>query len=303
MVDKYISVKEKLNYYERLIIPYKAKEQTRFFIEQYINGDGKELSKNFWNVKSSSRMAFDLYSWIAKCPIVIDFSFEYKLPRLKSGGNGPNMDVFIETEDEIIFIESKFSEKANLNYKNGHLPKAYYSEEPYGEKLWSLYQRYYDYELICNEIIKFINDVDEFLTGMPQKDSNCEWFYPKQETCHLIGIIFMLLGIGDKHNKHIQQSILKGKELKFYNVFWKFDDDKEDSYLAEFFKSRALELFDKIPEFNNVKFIYETLTVQDLLSNKKQFSKNIVFNDEIKLLMNPYFEVAKNQTRMSMQNK
>ncbi|MEE1083079.1 MAG: hypothetical protein UH850_05010 [Paludibacteraceae bacterium] len=138
---------------------------------------------------------------------------------------------------------------------------------------------------------------------MPQKDSNCEWFYPKQETCHLIGIIFMLLGIGDKHNKHIQQSILKGKELKFYNVFWKFDDDKEDSYLAGFFKSRALELFDKIPEFNNVKFIYETLTVQDLLSNKKQISKNIVFNDEIKLLMNPYFEVAKNQTRMSMQNK
>ena len=300
MVDKYISVKEKQNYFERLIIPYKAKEQTRFFIEQYIKGDGKELSKNFWNVKSSSRMAFDLYSWIAKCPKVIDFSFEYKLPRLKSGGNGPNMDVFIETEDEIIFIESKFSEKANLNYKNGHLPKAYYSEEPHGKKSWSLYQRYYDYELICNEIIKFINDVDEFLTGMPQKDSNCEWFYPKQETCHLIGIIFMLLGIGDKH---IQQSILKGKELKFYNVFWKFDDDKEDSYLAEFFKSRALELFDKIPEFNNVKFIYETLTVQDLLSNKKQISKNIVFNDEIKLLMNPYFEVAKNQTRMSMQNK
>ena len=68
-------------------------------------------------------------------------------------------------------------------------------------------------------------------------------------------------------------------------------------------KMQELELFDKIPEFNNVKFIYETLTVQDLLSNKKQISKNIVFNDEIKLLMIPYFEVAKNQTRMSMQNK
>lgn len=161
MKGKYIPNEEKLKYFERLIIPYKFKGNQQFFIEQYLKGAGKELSGSFWNVKSSSRMAFDLFSWIVNSHNVMDFSFEYKLPRLQSGGESPNMDVFIETSDEIIFIESKYSEKANLNYKNGHLPKAYFSKEPHGKKQWSLEERYYN-EIICDEITSFINDVDSF---------------------------------------------------------------------------------------------------------------------------------------------
>ncbi|MEE1308475.1 MAG: hypothetical protein UHJ41_00070 [Bacteroidaceae bacterium] len=302
MKGKFISNEEKLKYFERLIVPYKFKDKTRFFIEQYLKGAGKELSSSFWNAKSSSRMAFDLFSWIVNLQSVKDFSFEYKLPGLQSGGESPNMDVFIETVDEIIFIESKYSEKANLNYKNGHLPKAYFSREPHGTRGWSLEGRYYN-EPICNEIIAFIEDVDSFLKNNKTR-GKCEWFYPKQETCHLIGIILMLLGHGDKQ---IREEILKGKELRFYNVFWKFDEDEEESELAKTFESRASKLFNQIfgssarPEYNKTKFIYKTLTVQDLLSNKKQISKHIEYTDEITKLMMPYFENAKGNTRKSMQ--
>lgn len=145
-----------------------------------------------------------------------------------------------------------------------------------------------------------------FSANLKQK-GKCEWFYPKQETCHLIGIILMLLGHGDKQNEQIKSAILKGKELRFYNVFWKFDEDNEESELAKFFEKRASKLFYNIfaspdrPQYNNVKFIYETLTVQDILSNKKQISQHIVFTDEIFNLMKPYFEYAKKQTRKSMQ--
>lgn len=306
MKGKYISNEEKLNYFERLIKPYKFKGYSRFFIEQYLKGAGKELSGSFWNVKSSSRMAFDLFSWLVNSRSVIDFSFEYKLPRLQSGGESPNMDVFIETSNEIIFIESKYSEKANLNYKNGHLPKAYFSRELHGKKQWSLEERYYN-ESVINEITSFIDDVESFLVKMRKEKGMCEWFYPKQETCHLIGIILMLLGHGDKQNEQIRSSILKGKELRFYNVFWKFKDDNEESKLAKFFEKRASELFNQIfgsssrPEYKKVKFIYETFAIQDLILNKKHISKQIDFTDEVSNLMKPYFENAKNQTRKSMQ--
>ncbi len=297
MTGKYISDEEKLKYFERLIQPYKLKGHTRFFIDQFLNGAGKELSGSFWNVKSSSRMAFDLYSWLVNLQSVKDFSFEYKLPRLQSGGEGPNMDVFIETCDEIIFIESKYSEKANLNYKNGHLPKAYFSELPHGKKQWSLEARYYN-ESISNNIASFIDSVENLLVNIRKNKDVCEWFYPKQETCHLIGIILMLLGYGDEQ---IKRSILNGKELRFYNVFWKFDDDNEESVLAKSFKSKAIELFNQIFVDKKVKLIYETLTVQDLLLNKKQISKHIKFTDKVCKLMEPYFWYAKNQTRRSMQ--
>jgi hypothetical protein len=61
-----------------LIVPYKFKGITRFFIEQYLRGAGKELSGSFWNIKSSSRLAFDLFSWTVDLQSVKDFSFEYK---------------------------------------------------------------------------------------------------------------------------------------------------------------------------------------------------------------------------------
>ena len=103
-----INNEDKLRYLESMIQPYEKKKQKKYFIEQFLNGSGNELKDKFWELKSSSRMAYDLYSWMKDDENIKDFEFEFKLPGLKSGGNGPNMDVFIETKDELIFIESKF---------------------------------------------------------------------------------------------------------------------------------------------------------------------------------------------------
>ena len=56
----YISSEDIVQYLGRLC---KNRKQGKF-ISQYLEGDGNEISKKFWSVKSSSRLAFDLYSWI-----------------------------------------------------------------------------------------------------------------------------------------------------------------------------------------------------------------------------------------------
>ena len=101
---------DKLNYFERMIIPYDKKGK-KLFITQYLSGDGNELNKKFWAVNSSSRFAFELYSWMAReeAKDVLDFQFEKKLKNIVGSPKNPNMDVYIEKKDEIIFIESKFN--------------------------------------------------------------------------------------------------------------------------------------------------------------------------------------------------
>ena len=40
-----------------------------------------------------------------------------------------------------------------------------------------------------------------------------------------------------------RQNIVKPKEQRFYKVFWKFKNDNEESELAKFFESEALNMF------------------------------------------------------------
>ena len=151
-----------LEYLKKLITPYEKKGKRKLFILQFARGAGNELAEKFWSPISSSRLAFDLYSWLAEEKNVIDFEFEKQLPGLKSGGMGPNMDVFIETQDELIFIESKFTEKAELGYINHKNPSASYLSPAYyadvhGKKAMTLEERFYNkpfaerFSKFCNE--------------------------------------------------------------------------------------------------------------------------------------------------------
>ena len=105
-----MTLSEVKSYINRLTIVYK---EDKMFIEQYLQGSGNELHEHFWSSNSSSRLAFDLYSWMAVEPITIDFQFEKQLPGVvckKSGPSGvPNMDVYFETKDDIVFIENKYT--------------------------------------------------------------------------------------------------------------------------------------------------------------------------------------------------
>ena len=270
-----IKQEEKLSYLESMLKPYQKKKQDKYFIMQYLQGNGNELAGKFWEQKSSSRLAYDLYSWMKDDPNVIDFEFEYKLPGLKSGGTGPNMDVFIETEDELIFIESKFTEEAKLHYiDNGYLKEAYYINKPYGRNKMNLTERFYEnlwaknFSEFCYNWEKIMND-----NGWHK---GADWFEPKQETCHLSGILLYLF-------KKENSKRIKNKKIRLYNIFWKMEKD-EYSKMEQTFCENAQKLLNEIiaeykPGIKDFKI--EAFSIQNMLEKQGRLSKHIDFPEEL----------------------
>jgi len=285
-MGKYISDNEKLLYLERLIQPYKKKGITKFCIEQYLHADGGELDSKFWNKRSSSRFAFELYSWLAFDEKCIDFEFEYKLPGMASGGKTPNMDVFIETKTEIIFIESKFSEQSNISTDAMYgLPEAYWKECSYGRREMNLYQRYHETEG-STFFPTLIAEIDNAIKSY-EKDPN-EWFDILQETRHLIGVYLFLQ----------QNSKLKKKKIKLYNIFWQLEGDKVNSPLEQLFFKHLQKYQSQL--FRDIDFQYDAFTVQDMLSGKHKISEQFVFPDDVVTQIQSFVDYSKDRTRVEM---
>ena len=172
-MDKYLNTEQKLEYFKRLITPYETKGKVgkkKYFITQYLDADGHELSKKFWSKHSSSRWAFELFSWMANENCILNFEFEYKLQCLKGSNKKPNMDVFFETDDTIYFIESIFTEKVSPTLNK--LSDAYYcelgNENLHTKNPYTLVERYREVEGY-KDLVAFIKDVDSML-----KDQNCD---------------------------------------------------------------------------------------------------------------------------------
>ena len=251
-----MTVKEKKEYYERLTLPYIDKEgNEKIFIDQYLQGSGCELESKFWSINSSSRMAFDLYSWIVNEPSIKDFQFEKKLPGVICSNRGtagrPNMDVYFETNTDRIFIESKYTESATKAYTKGEKPnlsKAYWDENDYGGL--SIGERFYGRDDIARDFSDFCeniqNKIDDFTKN--KGENKWKWFDAKQETCHLFGIIFYLLGATknkehgyycDPNNGHLD------KKVYLYNIIWSFDKEDfniDNNSLPGIFEKEAKEI-------------------------------------------------------------
>lgn len=281
-----ISTEEKVEYFKRLI---KKNRKSKYYIIDYLNGGGNELSSKFWSKRSSSRLAFDLYSWIVENKNVKEFCFEYMLPGVltsKSGPSGvPNMDVYIEIDNNIVFIENKYTEKSDFGYmdlnkvkSNGELAKpklsqAYYLNKEYGRSNLSLAERFYGYKEIGEAFSNFCMEIDEEIIKLQKDDkTECAWFDAKQETCHLFGIIFYLLGVNfDDKNKHREN--LQNKKIILYNIFWKMDKDNDSAQFPILFKEKAEELINEIIEMKsfNCTFEFKFLTVQNLFEDNIDF--------------------------------
>ena len=80
--NKYLSDTDKVGYFYRLFKSYIKNNKVKRFIYQYLEGDGNELLDKFFNVYSSSRLCFELYSHLAFDNKVDDIEFEYHLPSL-----------------------------------------------------------------------------------------------------------------------------------------------------------------------------------------------------------------------------
>ena len=221
-----------------------------------------------------------LYSWMQeeKYSEIKDFSFEYQLPRLNSGGMGPNMDVYIETENEIIFIESKFTEKANLNYRNPnkkgetYLSPAYYAST-HGKGQMLLSERFYGFSY-AEKFAKFTKEWEDEMINHPEwrKRGRVDWFEPKQETCHLCGIFFFLKE---------KTELIKGKSIRLLNIYWKMNGD-EESAMEQAFLSKAQLLIDEVIRMEKIQindFKIDAFSIQEMLKDNSLLSSHIHFPD------------------------
>ena len=292
----------KIEYLKRLMFDsYEKKGITKFFIFQYLRGAGNELNDKFWSEHSSSRMAFELYSGLARDNAVEEFEFEKQLKGPKSGGMGPNMDVYIETVDEIIFVESKFTENANLNYiNNSYLSPAYWSNAEYGRKKMLLEERLD--RSFAKPFARFCREWEEEMkkNGWRKKGA-IDWFEPKQETCHLSGILFFLF---DKENKEL---IAKRKKVRLYNIYWDLGNEGK-SDMEKTFIAKANSLIKDIislnnEELNGLDFKIDAFSVQEMLANPQKLSPHINgFGDDVESRLKQFREAVKNKTRKSFKS-
>ena len=283
--NKYISDKEKVEYYQRLSKAYIKNNKIKRFIYQYLEGDGNELLSKFFNVYSSSRLCFELYSWMANSDSISNIEFEYHLPSMRSSSfnlRGPNMDVYYEAYNDITFIESKFTEA--VNNKNAIIPDAYYKEKGRARskkgiylKSDLLYRFNNNYELVSlfpAFVEDIINSIDLYADNKP------DWFDVKQEIAHLFGICGYI---------HKNQKKLKNKNIHFYNVIYDFEKPsllamlfkaKVNTFMKEYIKALKLNIsFDY--DFKYMRKIYE-----EIPDDAKAFGSDKLVKD----ILNVYFK-------------
>ena len=246
------------DYLRRLFIPYRKGKELKSFVFQYLQGSGNELKEKFWSNTSSSRLCFDLYSWMASDKRYLDIEFEKKLDSIKSGNRrvSPNMDVYYETEEGIYFIESKYTETANNSLYKQNLPEAYWKEEEKYKNVkgkdveCKILDRYNGNVVVKDSFVEFINEIGQ----LALQETNTSWFDAKQETCHLLGIVFY--GLHLKTNKPIH----------FFNVAANY---KENDSFAESFCSKAEEMMNKILKEKSVSFEYKLYSVREFFEENQ----------------------------------
>ena len=250
MANKKVVIPEAIqqDYLRRLKTPYLKKGKEKSFFEQYQHGSGQEIKDGkFWRTISSSRLCFDLYSWMADDNIYIDIEFEKKLVGLNGGGSPPNMDAFFETSSEIFFIESKYTEEVSGQFS---IPQAYWVEtdEYYTTKgkltNKPILTRYRGHADVKDAFVSFINYVKE----LESQRIGSTWFDSKQEICHLLGIVYYILENKPK------------KAVHFLNVAANHIDDK----ISDQFCRKGKDMVLAILKNNNIStdFDYQSCSVR-----------------------------------------
>ena len=148
--------------------------------EEYGAGSGGELKpKGKYPPKmasygSSSRMIYSL------CKDIPNFHFEYQLPT-RVGGVA-NLDGFMESDNEYIFVEAKCREPYGV--------KSHLIENKYRE----LY-KHINKDKACNLSIQIENVGSKMKVMFSVGENKIESFDIKQMICHLLGIAVKLLNI------------------------------------------------------------------------------------------------------------
>lgn len=252
-----------LDYLRRLKTPYVKKGEEKSFFNQYQRGSGQEIKDGkFWRTISSSRLCFDLYSWMADDIGYDDIEVEMKLPGIISGKKEifPNMDVFFETSSEIFFIESKYTEEVSGQFT---IPEAYWVEtDEYHTTKGKLTKkpildRYRGYSDVKDAFVSFI----EYVKKLESKRVGSTWFDSKQEICHLLGIVFYILENEPK------------KKVHFLNVAANCSEDPKSVSVP--FCIKGEDMVKTLLKKNNIStvFDYQLCSVRDFFDSYKLWDK------------------------------
>lgn len=262
----------KEEYLKRLRTKYIKRGIETTFEEQYLKAEGHELDGKFFSPISSSRLCFELFSWMAFDGNIKDIEFEYFLPGLKSVHGyvvpQPNMDVYYENED-INFVESKFTEQSYN--KKEDISKKYYDyyldgNNNIGKNVLDVCNIRFDGNLIfAKHFIKLVNEILEY--GEKQKLLNKkDWFDLKQEITHIFGI-----------GQYIYK-FRPTKNIKFTNLVYLFDNGV--SLLAKHFRALAVNMMNnyinelELPILFFYDFKYMQDYVHELILNRRAFASN-----------------------------
>ena len=248
-----IPVEIRKDYLRRLKTPYEKKGQSKQFFDQFEKASGQEIKDGkFWRIISSSRLCFDLYSWMAEDDSYVDVEVEKQLTGLNAGGSPPNMDVFYETSSDIFFIESKYTELVSGKFT---IPEAYWVEtDAYHNTKGKItekpiLERYRGRSDVKDKFVSFI----DYVRKLEENRKGATWFDSKQEICHLLGIVFYLLDNKPKKSVH------------FLNVAANYSHND----LAVVFCIRAEEMINQILIANSIStpFDYQLRSVKDFFGS------------------------------------
>ena len=268
---------------KRISKKYIKQNKLKSFMKQYLSASGNELDYKFYSVNSSSRLCFELYSWMALDNNILDIEFEYKLPGLKSIHNHnvlcPTMDLYF-LDNNINFIESKFFEiKEN---KKEDISRNYYDyyidgNNNISKSVLDVLNIRFDTNIIfARHFIKFVNEI---LEEFSEFDS---WFDLKQEITHLFGI-------GGYIYKY-----KPNKNINFYNVIYDFNEGTNN--FINTFKAKANIMMNQyIKELGlNIIFNYDLKTINNYiieLDNKYKILNKYSYesNKTINEILNDYY--------------
>lgn len=247
------------DYVRRLKRRYRKNGADKCFYDQFEAGQGHELAGHFWAPASSSRFAFEAFSWLADQPFCEDIEFEYALPKLRDGLGRendsirpPTVDVFFRTASEYVFIESKFLEFGPVREAFRALPASYFTERRPG----LLRARYHGNGRVSDGFARLVRHVRAYLVEM--KADVYDWFDPKQQITHLAGIALWL-----NENPDVLAELRAGrKRLRFFSVACRLDEpgDEEAEAFRRFFLKTAQEAF---WDMFGIGLEYETRCTQD----------------------------------------
>jgi len=198
-------------------------------IDELSNGSGKELQSKFRAIYSSAALCVNSFSFFKRSECInIPFvnglllngglKFESKLSTGISSAKA-NLDVEINSKNDVVFIESKFLEYYNKSTK------------------LNISQKYSSYSNVKQLIDKYKNIKDK-----------CSMDCIKQLICHFTAINHALEN-GEFHDKNVYLCFLYWSSGMF---------SEQESDLLDLLESFKENLDNKPTNPNNIKFIYST---------------------------------------------